>query len=815
MSHKMKTYIEQTFSEQIRSHEALPKTTGTYADFPPDLNPLLTQTLREKQILSLYSHQREAYDSITAGKNTVIVSQTASGKTLSFLLPILNQHIAAKNPFSTLFLYPTKALSRDQEGNLASLLDTANLERKLGTFDGDTPKEERAKMMRNADFIMSNPDMLHGGILPNHNRKWKDFISRLKYIVIDEVHTYRGAYGSHVANIFRRLLRVCEIHGSEPIFICSSATIGNPKEHVEKLFNQAFTVIDQDGSPRPKRDLYLLNPSMARTHGGSLYRKGPGSASIPLLVEACKQGVRTICFCRGRQEVERLYKAVLDRDPSLKDVIKPYRGGLLPNERRQLEQDLFSGKLKAIISTNALELGIDIGDLDLCILSGHPGTVASFWQQAGRVGRKNNNAIIAYIAKESPVDQYLVHHSDFITSAPAEQAWLNANNPYILLQHLPCAAYEHPFREEEPAFPNVLFNQSIEVLKEDGSLKPYKTFLRYSRDDYPAKGVNIRGMTDYNIEIYCGTEVIGEIDPIGARGELYKDAIYMHLGKRYMSMDLDLEKKLCRVERVDVDYYTEAHWERSVSLEDEFDQQFVHGHKLTFGFINAKKQPKLYKKIREKTFENIGAGPITLAPFEYDTTGFCIQPNPTWMREVQAVDRRFVGAGLYGLASIMRKVCPSVCMASTGDIETDVSLTDKDETEWKSSLYLFDSIDGGVGYGEKIYENLDTALKLCLDIINECECEAGCPSCVPTMPPGAEGEEMSSLLIESNASRECTKSLLLDLLYGETYLPQVSIIKKPLNNQIEPPPADLEFLMNQKRLSSAALIMKRKRERLH
>ncbi|MEM7391747.1 MAG: DEAD/DEAH box helicase, partial [Verrucomicrobiota bacterium] len=642
-------FLEQKFHKQIQAHRLIEPIPGEYADFPEELNPALGSVLRDQGIRQLYAHQAEAFEAISRNQDTVIVSQTASGKTLSFLLPILNEYMAADSPFGVLLLYPTKALSRDQEGTLGQLMKTATGQQKLGTFDGDTPREERNHIKRTADFVITNPDMLHAGILPNHNRGWKNFLARLRYIVVDEVHSYRGAFGSHVSNVFRRLLRVCEIHGSRPTFICCSATVGNPGQHVEALFHRSFQVVDRDGAPRPRRDLYLINPPLIKSHGSAMFRKGTSSISVPLIRQATAENIRTICFCRARQEVERLYRAVTDGFPHLKNKIKPYRGGLLPNERRELERDLFSGKLNTIISTNALELGIDIGNLDLCILSGHPGTIASFWQQAGRVGRKGSRAIIVYAAKDAPVDQYLVHHPEFITSAPIEEAWLSANNPYIMLQHLPCAAHEHPLRNAEERFENRTYGMAVNVLAEDKTLVPYKDCYRYALSDYPARGVNLRGMTDYNIEIYCGTEVIGELDPIGARGTLYKDAIYQHLGRRYMSLDLDLEKKLCRVDPVNVDYFTEAVWENRIEMTDREEHREIYGAALTFGYVHVNKQPKLYKKIRERSYENVGYGPITLDPFEYDTTGFSLLPALEWKQALDDIDLRYRDAALYGL----------------------------------------------------------------------------------------------------------------------------------------------------------------------
>ncbi len=809
------TFMESRFSQQIAARETLQPTPGEFEDLPPDLDGRLADALRSDGLTRLYAHQREAFDAIRQGQDTVLVSRTASGKTLSFLLPILHQYLQEDAPFGVLLLYPTKALSRDQEGTLGKLLQASGADVRLGTFDGDTPREERTRIQSHADFMITNPDMLHSGILPNHNRRWRTFLSRLRYIVIDEVHTYRGAFGSHVANVMRRLLRICAMHGSRPTFVCSSATIGNPTEHVEALFQRPFHVITRDGAPRPRRDLYFINPPVVQSHGHAMYRKGPGSVSVPLIREATQRGVRTICFCRARQQVERLYRSVTDGHPRLRQKVKPYRGGLLPNERRQLERDLSAGRVNTIISTNALELGIDIGDLDLCILSGYPGSMASFWQQAGRVGRRGERAAIVYIARDTPIDQYFVHHPEFVSSAPIERAWLNADNPYILLQHLPCAAHEHPLREDESHFAEPAYPAAMEILKEDGSLAEYHGNYRYALRDYPAKGVNLRGMTDYNIEIYCGTEVIGELDPIGARGTLYKDAIYQHLGQRYMSMDLDLEKKLCRVERVDVDYYTEAVWESRVTLTESLDRATLNQADLDFGYINVNRQPKLYKKIRERTLENIGYGPITLDPFIYDTTGFSLLPSAAWRDEVAGIDKRHTGAALHGLSYILQRTAPSLCLGDQQNIETDVSLTELSSGEWQSALYLYDTIEGGVGYAEKIFEIIRDALQLCQAIIDECSCKAGCPSCVTAVPPGIVDEELESLLLESNAAVACTRSLITSLLTGKIVPPDIAYHELSAATPVVPPEPDLDLERLKQRLGKAGEILKQKRARIH
>ncbi|MCA9263846.1 MAG: DEAD/DEAH box helicase [Planctomycetales bacterium] len=808
-------FLERRFADQIAARSVMAPSAGDFARIPAELDPRLVEALKQSGLERLYSHQVEAFQSILAGKDTVLVSRTASGKTLSFLLPILHQYVQAESPFGVLLLYPTKALSRDQEGTLGRLLDASSVELRLGTFDGDTPREERNRIQSSADFVITNPDMLHSGVMPNHNRRWRTFLSRLRYIVVDEVHTYRGAFGSHVANVMRRLVRICAMHGSRPTFVCSSATIGNPAEHVENLFQRPFHVVQRDGAPRPQRDLYLINPPVAQSQGHALYRKGTSSVSIPLIREATRLGVRTICFCRARQQVERLVRAVTDGQPDVRNKVKPYRGGLLPSERRQLERDVASGRVNTIVSTNALELGIDIGDLDLCILSGHPGSMASFWQQAGRVGRRGNRAVIVYIARDTPIDQYFVNHPEFVQAAPIERAWLNANNPYILLQHLPCAAHEHPLRPVEDAFPGMPYQAALEVLRQDGTVKEYHGNYRYALRDYPAKGVNLRGMTDYNIEIFCGTEVIGELDPIGARGTLYKDAIYQHLGRRYMSMDLDLEKKLCRVEPVDVDYYTEAVWESRITLTDPLDEASISDASLRFGFVNVNRQPKMYKKIRERTLENIGYGPITLDPFIYDTTGFSLRIPRAWHAAVAEVDKRHIGAALHGLSYILQRTSPSLCLGDQKDIETDVSLTEVEPGEWQSAMYLYDSIEGGVGYAEKIFEVFREALQMCRTVIRECPCEAGCPACVPALPPGVNSEELEQLLIETNASVACTISLIDSLLNDAVILPEVTAHEVHRFGRVDPPAEDEELLNLQNRLTKAGELLKQKRARIH
>ncbi len=804
------THLKRDYKDSLRGIIEIPSQEAKLQPFPANLDLKLKDILEKSNILSLYSHQFLAFQSITDGMDTLLLSRTASGKTLSFLLPILNDYKKSNKKFTTLLMYPTKALSRDQESTLGKLLNES-LPSKFGTYDGDTPAGERENLLKHADFIISNPDMLHSGILPNHNRKWKNFLSRLKYIVVDEVHTYRGAFGSHVSNVFRRLLRVSNLHGSSPIFICSSATIGNPDEHATALFHKKFNVIREDGSPVRNKKIFFMNPPIVVSDSTATYRKGPASITIPLLRYSARENIRTICFCKARQEVERLYKAVTEGNTELSRKIKPYRGGLLPNERRKLEKDLFSGEINTIITTNALELGIDIGDMSLCIMSGHPGTLSSFWQQAGRVGRGGKESLIVFVAKDTPIDQYIIHHNEFISNTPSEEAWLSADNPYILLQHIPCAAYELPLSPKENYFESEIYSHALNTLKEDNTLKPYKEFLRYATDDYPAKGVNLRGLTDYNIQIIHEGFVIGETDPIGAMGSLYKSAIYQHLGTKYMSVDLDLIKKICNVERIDVDYYTEAVWETMVDMIEKEEIKTLSTSNLVYGYIKVTREPKLFKKIKERTYENIGYGPITLEPFTYETTGFSISLPENWVRQIENLDKRYIDVAIHSLSYILKNSSSSICMGDRGDIHTDVSLTENDE-KWNSCLYLYDALEGGIGYSEKIFNRITDALSLALQIIEECECTAGCPSCVPPLPPGIKSQDIEELLFESNGAVECSKSLIKYLLFEKYYLPNIKTFNI-FNNTSDIIEEDPEIQKLQNRLKRSAEILKKKREK--
>ncbi|MFK7873691.1 MAG: DEAD/DEAH box helicase [Oligoflexales bacterium] len=806
-------YMHDNYQGCIEQKETLPSEDPSFVSWPNGLNEKIKLYLQHNHIHSLYSHQLATFESLRKKHNTVVVAGTASGKTLSFLLPILQSY--SEENFSTLLLYPTKALSRDQEGKLRHMVKAISGKESIGTFDGDTSIEDRKNLQQQADFVITNPDMLHSGILPGHLKRWKSFLSRLKYIVIDEVHIYRGAFGSHVSNVIRRLLRVCELHGANPTFIVSSATIANPKEHAENLCHLPFHLVHEDGCAKPERDIYLLNPPLVKNAQEAWVRKGPGSISVPLLKKATQLGVRTICFVQSRQTVERLVRSVRESLPThLRDKVQPYRGGLLPSERRGLEKRIFHGEVSTIITTSALELGIDIGDLDICLLSGHPGSIASFWQRAGRVGRKGQKSAIIFLAHNNSTDQFMVRNPDFLTSQKIEKAWLNANNSYVFLQHLPCAAWESPLKDQEKFFPNELYDEARELLIEDKTLAPFHNSWRYALEDFPSRGVNLRGLNNHNIQIIHQGVVIGEIDPIGARGSLYKDAIYQHLGRRYMSINLDLDQKTCQVELVQLDYYTECVWEGRCEHTNIFSEKNVFGSNLRYGEIYVNKQPKLYKKIRERSFENIGYGPITLKAFTYTTSGISLMMSPDFRKKLHAQDPKMVEAAAYGLSYLIKQIAPSLCMADRNDFEADVSIEKHQEQE-DAAIFLYDKLEGGVGYGEIIFHSIGEVLKHSLSAITHCACSMGCPACIPPKPPGVVDidEDIEMYFMTSNACVEATKSWLHHLIEGVWIAPKIKTEKlaSPATHMQTNP----EAIIRHQQLSSAARILRKKRLQNH
>ena len=603
------------FKRNITHWETLAPREGEYADFPDDVDPVLKNIYAQRGIDRLYSHQRRCYDNVAAGKNTVVVTPTASGKTLCYNLPVLNDLL--KNPEArALYLFPTKALSQDQQAELNEVSGPAGLPVKIVTYDGDTPASIRVSARDGGRIIITNPDMLHTGIMPNHP-KWIKFLSNVKYIVIDEVHIYRGVFGSHVTNVIRRLKRICTFYGSDPIFICCSATIGNPLELAEKILETGAELIDQNGAPSGEKHFVLYNPPLVDAVQG--IRRGVVLESQKLALKFLRMGIKTIVFCRSRIRTELIASYINSRLENIftdnsRIRVEAYRGGYLPSERREIEKGLRDGSIQGVVSTNALELGIDIGGLDASIMAGFPGSISSSWQQAGRAGRRTTSSLSVLIASASPIDQYVIENPGYFFGKNPESALIDPDNIYILLDHLKCAVFELPFDLHE-----VFGRQSVELLsylEEEGVIRLTGGKYYWSDRSYPAEGVSLRSATSENVVIIDETNgkntVIGEMDRPSAKEMIFDHAVYIHRGDQYNVRKLDIDNKKCYVNQSNLNYYTDAVVKTDIKVLEVDKTVECSGAKLAEGDVLVRKQVAKFKKIKYMTHENVGFGEIFL-----------------------------------------------------------------------------------------------------------------------------------------------------------------------------------------------------------
>ncbi|MBI9096938.1 MAG: DEAD/DEAH box helicase, partial [Spirochaetaceae bacterium] len=552
---------DKNFLSSVTRWEHIPSKQGFFTELPADLNPIIRDSLINKGIDKLYTHQRQCYETARSGKNLVVVTPTASGKTLCYNLPVL-QTLMENDDSRALYLFPTKALSQDQQSSLNEIVLDGNLPVKICTYDGDTPGSLRISARKSGRIIISNPDMLHSGILPNHP-KWIEFFKSLRFIVLDEVHTYRGVFGSHMTNLIRRIRRIAHFYGSDPQFICCSATIGNPGELVRQILEKETVLIDENGAPSGEKHMILYNPPLVDPVQG--IRRGIVLESQRLALKLLKQGVKTIIFARSRIKTELicsyLNKSLANHyNQNFRIKVEPYRGGYLPRERRQIEKGLRDGTISGVVSTNALELGIDIGGLDASILAGYPGSIASAWQQAGRAGRSSKVSLAIIIASSSPVDQYLTQNPDYFFGSSPESGFVDPDNLYILIDHLKCAAFELPFRKGELFGGDI--RELLDYLEENGVLRHTEDSWFWADRSYPSERISLRSGAEENVVIINKTkgksEVIGEMDSHSARELIFEEAVYIHKGDQYNVLKLDLENHLCHVEESKVNYYTDS-----------------------------------------------------------------------------------------------------------------------------------------------------------------------------------------------------------------------------------------------------------------
>lgn len=740
--------------DQLTHVRRLEAVEADYAGPQQPLSPTLQRLLRSTGIERLYRHQAEALDAARAGDDLVVVTGTASGKTLCYQLPVLEACLADPHA-RTLYFYPTKALAQDQLKSLLSLIGddpAARAALRAGVYDGDTPTAQRRRIRNEANLVLTNPDMLHAGILPYHP-KWAELFADLRYVVIDEVHAYRGILGAHVSAVLRRLDRVCEHYGSRPTYLATSATVANPSELVSRLVGRDVKTIDNDGAPRGAKHFVLWNPQSAGTD--QLGRRSADEDARWWLTESVDAGAQAIVFARTRQATELIHRQsreTLDerRSPHASKV-RAYRGGYLPNERRGVEQGLASGALRGVVATNALELGIDIGSLDVAVLAGYPGTIASCWQQAGRSGRRSDESLAVLIAGNDPVDQYLLRHPDYFFAQPPEHAVVDPDNPYVLAKHLKSAAFELPLTPEDFDRFGPLCQPIVEALRDEQQLTEVEGQYYCPGGQNPSAGVSLRHMSDNTFSIVqrkktrvdrdvyaSGTpplvdddfEVIANVDSISAPELVHPEAVYLHDGDTYFVRQLDLNGKVAYVERREMDYYTQAVLEHNVLITNSRVER-VHTADITataaagYGDVDVEWQTVAFKKIKFATRENIGLGPVHIPAQRLATTAAWLTPNES-VRHAMAAEGLKVNDALAGLRNLAIVTLPVLAMCDRRDLGGVVD----SKNRGKPTVILYDRYPGGLGYAQKGFEQLTNLLTLCYEFVADCPCDDGCPSCV-------------------------------------------------------------------------------------
>ena len=761
------------FTDQIVHMEELTERSPVYQEVPGGLHEAVELALGRLGIEKLYSHQAAAIGNIRGRKNVVIVTGTASGKTLCYTIPVL-EALLEESQATMLFIYPTKALAQDQLRALTSLQsDDLGIQFLAGTYDGDTPQNLRRKIRNGANIVLTNPDMLHQGILPHHAR-WNRFFTNLRYVVIDEVHAYRGVFGSHLANVMRRLLRICRHYGAAPQFICSSATIANPREHAERICGASMELVDNDGSPRGPKRFILWNPPPLKTAasgkpgdwrvGGD--RRSPVGEAVQLMTTLVQEGIQTIAFVRTRLAAELIFKSCRDMlrpvSRRLAESIHAYRGGYLPEERREIERKLVEKEILGVASTNALELGIDIGSLDACILVGYPGTVASTWQQSGRAGRGREESVVFLVAQNAPMDQYLMAHTDYLFAQNPENAVVDPDNPHIVVGHLKCAANELPLSDEEADVFGPYATAILELLEEDECVRHIDENWYWASSEYPSAGVNLRNIAGpvYTIQDESqGERVIGTMDEISAMSQLHDHAVYLHGADTYFVNRLDLDQKIAFVQRRDLDYYTQAVQSSQIQIDEkELEEKWRDGL-LGYGDVTITTSIPMFKKIRFHSRDSLGFEQLELPPQLLETVAFWFAPSKEIVEEMTA-SRLIVGEALIGMANVLVEVAPFFVMCDTQDIGTVVDAKNLD----RDALFLHDRYPGGMGYARRCLEHFDEIVETISEVIRNCGCEDGCPSCVGSAVPASAMTDLDSAVRGRIPNKQAAQFLLNALL---------------------------------------------------
>ncbi len=728
-----------TPDEVVTAVRRLPAVEAAYAPFPEGIDPRLKAAFDARGVQQLYTHQAEAYAHVAAGRQVVVTTPTASGKTLCYNLPVLDRIL--KNPAArALYLFPTKALAQDQMAELHELTNAIKAQGEdsgegigVHTYDGDTPQDARRTIRTRAHIVLTNPDMMHSGILPHHPR-WAKLFENLEFIVIDELHAYRGVFGSHLTNVLRRLQRICRHYGSNPQFICSSATIANPAELAERLAEKPFALVEKSGAPRGEKFFVFVNPPVVNRELG--IRRSYIAESRRVAGEFLRRNLQVIVFAQSRLSTEILttyLKEDFEDVPGMPERIRGYRGGYLPLRRREIEKGLRAGQVRGVISTNALELGIDIGALDVCVMAGYPGTIASTWQRAGRAGRRSGQSAAVMVASSAPIDQFVAKHPSYFFDASPEHALVNPDNLHILVDHVKCAAFELPFTTEE-SYGQVNVQEVLGILQESGLVhrsggEDAEGQWHWTSESYPANAVSLRSISSDNFVITDHTgeaKVIGETDFTSALSTLHPKAIYMVEGKIFQVEELDFVGRKAHVREVDCDYYTTAINYTKVTILDRFaeDAPKVALH----GEVHVVSRVVGFKKIRFQTNENVGSGELDLPEQQMHTTAYWLEIPLSIMSALPyaADDRR---DGVVGLAFAMKQVAQLLLMCDARDIGLSVNAgeTDGDDTP---RIFLYDAYPGGIGFSAPLWGMQKDLLEKTSALIAGCDCETGCPMCV-------------------------------------------------------------------------------------
>lgn len=742
----------------VRAVRHEPARPPVFAPFPAALAPSLRQALADRGIENLYTHQAAAVEHALAGRNAVVVTPTASGKTLCYNLPVV-QTILADPAARAIFLFPTKALAEDQRLELQRLNDAIGGTISCHTYDGDTPSDARRAIRERANIVMTNPEMLHTGILPHHT-KWVKLFENLRYIVIDELHFYRGVYGSHLANILRRIKRICEFYGSKPQFICCSATIRNPKSLAEAITGAPFELVDQNGAPSGDRHFIFYNPPVVNRQLG--IRRSYLHETRRIALEFIRQKQQTLVFTNSRLATEILttyLKDACSHLPFSHEAIRGYRGGYLPKERRRVEAGLREGDIRAVIATNALELGVDIGSLDTVVLAGYPGNIASTWQRAGRAGRRQSPSIAVFVASSAPLDQYIVEHPDYFFGSSPEEAHINPDNLEIFLNHLKCSAFELPIQDGEQIGKHDIAQLCAYLADDLRLLHRSGNCWHWVSDSYPADTVSLRAVTSDNIlvvDISDNHRIIGEVDFPSALTTLHEKAIYLHDARQFQVEKLDFDGRKAFVRQVDSDYFTDAIVYTQVSELAQFATAIerTNSHlKSAHGEVRVKRQVVGFKKIKFYTLENVGAGLLSLPEQEMHTTAFWLHFSTGFFDGFEGYSTADLQDSLRGLGNVLQTVATVLLLSDPRDIAVAV-LDDSAQmqTAFEPDVVLYDNYPGGIGQSDPLFRRRQELLVAALDLASNCACDSGCPSCVgPHNEIGARGKEGAIRILQKSA----------------------------------------------------------------